>query len=641
MGINRYMNYVPTDWNIKPYDFPVEALYNTLDKLQAKSDQNYGDLNVIPDMIKANALDPDKGIVTEVQKSFQDRIDKLIASGNGDYSQMGKDVVGLKRDLKNEMTKGRLKAVEGEYNRFQANKESLQKQYEKGDISADDLQRGLSYSLGNYKGIGQIDPVTGIYNTYKDLYIPKFNADKTYDDALDKVKPDSLKTGQWSQSPDGRWFMKNTVSNEVLSEDKLFNGTLGYVANNKEYNDYARFQDMIGNKDFKQQTLGAIGAKARLRSYTKQELDQDMKYNQALADDLSEAGRNRRHAEKQAQDQMLFGPQVSGVMPIDINNFNAPADPIDFTKEISANNFMENKRYPLLFGEKTLSNSPLRASANKENLIRNSKNQTLDENHPAYKDNHLYQAALSKTKSQLANDYKNVVQSKNPQVKKDYDAKLAKQLTHNYELLNRTQNFNNKGSAMSADKSEEVGNQVWQNRHHLVVQEIDENGKPSGRKLKLNGLAKFDEDGAKMVRDGKIGGITSTLPITTGVFGTVFQVGGKRYISEQLIPKELHPVMEREAQLGRDLLINGKKNYVQLPYLNNGTPMEITTEILDDGQVVLKSKDVNGKSYAPITFGDFTKLSQQFHEDVNPMFMDNRRKEKDMQFQRGNQPYSE
>jgi hypothetical protein len=99
---------------------------------------------------------------------------------------------------------GKLKAVQSEYDRFHANKESLQKQYEKGDISADDFQKGLGYSLNRYKGIGEIDPVTGVYNTYKDIYIPKFNADKTYDDALDKVKPDSEKIGQWQQSPDGR-----------------------------------------------------------------------------------------------------------------------------------------------------------------------------------------------------------------------------------------------------------------------------------------------------------------------------------------------------------------------------------------------------------------------------------------------------
>lgn len=164
----------------------------TLATLQDKSDRNYGELQQLPDLLKVNALDPDKPKLAAIRQNFDSQIDNLVKSSNGDYSKITKDLYALKNQLRKEINPGgTLNAINSNYSSYAANAKELQDMYKKGTIKEEDYIKGLNYAKQRYQGIGNIDPVTGIYNQYQEMAIPSINENKLIEEAAKNIKPDS------------------------------------------------------------------------------------------------------------------------------------------------------------------------------------------------------------------------------------------------------------------------------------------------------------------------------------------------------------------------------------------------------------------------------------------------------------------
>lgn len=100
------------------------------------------------------------GYINDYTSKIDNEIDQINQSGINNQS-IGR-VKALARERDKWLKQGDGKKVQDNYNAYVANKEQLNKLYEKGDISADKYQLGLQSALDSYKGVSE----GGSYNSF-------------------------------------------------------------------------------------------------------------------------------------------------------------------------------------------------------------------------------------------------------------------------------------------------------------------------------------------------------------------------------------------------------------------------------------------------------------------------------------------
>ena len=611
MPTNRYDNYIPTQWGqMKPFELPIDVIGKTLQTLQDRSDRNYAMSQELPSLLKTQSLDPDKAAVNMVQKGFQDQIDKMALDANGDYSGIGKQLLGLKSNIDKELRQGTLGAAQQEYTRFQKNQQDELERLKKKEIREEDYKLGINHALKSYKGIGQIDPMTGTWNHYGETYAPGFNENKAIEEAMKNLKPDELEQIGIVKRGDN-YFEKTKTGHKYLTFEKAQNAIGGYVSSDPDFQRLQAWRAERGGNSLAPALTGMINARASGAAFDEYKIDKELTWDQNA--DLNQRERHHR-------DRMAMEAPESNMLPTNLNNFDIIGNgTVDFNKEFNTQNDAFNTK-----PNKGNLGNPFGLTMN----LDNNKKIPFDENNPKYKGDPMYQNAIK-----LVNQ--------NFKGSKD-SPEYRTALSTFYNTLTNSQNYDRRAYQMSDDRSKALSKTAWDNRYNMQVQEVNADGTVSKRSQQLASLWE-SEDINKDINQGKVGMEGSSFPLSTGISGTVMNINGKRYISKQLSDPKIQPILDKEESLGRDLLKDGNtvKN-VRLPYLKSGQQsFNITSraEVSEDGRsanMILELKDSKtNEIIGNLPLSDLYQMSDGWHQIHNPYAKIQRPKDKSQQFQKG------
>lgn len=190
--VNRYTQFTPLEFNLDKPDVKVAAV--ALEHLQKKFDVNLEAADKMKDLL-IDALPHDRLRANELQKGIAKRVDDVVASYNGDYSQATKALYDLKSQIRKEFAPGGEAAEIGKtYKTYTDWRGRQEERVKKGDVSADDFAAANKYYLENFQGT-KLNPETGLYNTFEaDEVAKRVDPDQIIQDVYKNFKPEKIKT---------------------------------------------------------------------------------------------------------------------------------------------------------------------------------------------------------------------------------------------------------------------------------------------------------------------------------------------------------------------------------------------------------------------------------------------------------------
>lgn len=637
MPNNRYDNYISTPWNqMKQFDLPIEMIGQTLQTLQQRSDRNYAEAQQLPGLLKVNSLDPDKAAVNTIVKSYEDRITEMANKANGDYSNLGKDLLSLKQNIAKELQQGTLGAAQQEYNRFQENRKQELERLKKGEIREEDYSLGIQHALNTYKGIGSVDPITGTWNHYTESYAPSFNENKVIEEAMKNLKPEQMhQLGIFKDPNNPGYYRKVGNKIEYLSYDKAQEVIGNYVAFDPDFQRLQQWRAERGGRSLGPQLQNMINARALGASYKKEDKSEDLIWDRML--DYSERVRHNRNMEQQLQ---RMNEDRSNMLPTNLNNFEVQGKGnSDFLSEYQKSGIISDSNLinPPTLGNPFGSNMDLRG--NPKMKLQKEEYAWFDANHPKYKNDPLYQSALKAVLKKYPKDSEiwTNLNSPNQQVREKAQKDYLGDLSNAYNTLSNPQSYDRRMYQMSPERSKDLATSAWNLRNNIRVREVDENGRVSSEEQSLNKV--WDSDNAtKDINSGKVSIEGHSFPLSTGVSGTVMTVDGKRYITDWMTDPALKTIMDQESRLANALLRDGAViKGVDLPYISNNKVTLKNNVIFSpdykQAETIIEVYDeATGNKIGDVPRQEFIGLSDAWHRNFNPYAKTKKTKEKNVQF---------
>ena len=301
--VNRYTQFTPLEFNLDKPDVKVAAV--ALEHLQKKFDVNLEAADKMKDLL-IDALPHDRLRANELQKGIAKRVDDVVASYNGDYSQATKALYDLKSQIRKEFAPGGEAAEIGKtYKTYTDWRGRQEERVKKGDVSADDFAAANKYYLENFQGT-KLNPETGLYNTFEaDEVAKRVDPDQIIQDVYKNFKPEKIKTATT--------VFKNglktdiTVETEGITSERLLPSFEVALQNNPDFAAHIMQRAKFAGVD--PETV-----KSYVANYAKQrahDLSYMSKTNMALSDRdqlaLLRERENREDARKNKELDALYG----------------------------------------------------------------------------------------------------------------------------------------------------------------------------------------------------------------------------------------------------------------------------------------------------------------------------------------------
>lgn len=235
MAINRFSKTTPVQFVLPKT--PLEPLIGALESKQRRYDQGFALADELSNQY-IDALEQDRARANAITGGWQERIDNIVEGYEGDYSQVYKDLYGLKRDIKKSFSpQGEAGAIQLSKKNYTDRLKAERDRLAKGDITEKQLEWWQQNTLGGYTGIGEMDPVTGAYNVLDPENIAKYvNPDELLHEALGNIA--AQEGGEEVVSIGGQWMVKNGTKYEVITPERVQSAVMGTLGNNPEYLNY-------------------------------------------------------------------------------------------------------------------------------------------------------------------------------------------------------------------------------------------------------------------------------------------------------------------------------------------------------------------------------------------------------------------
>jgi hypothetical protein len=211
---------------INDVDYMYQAPTNLMMKVIETADNNIDNTIQKTDLL-GNALTTIKHIpndaqdVKELQNQYQSRIDDItntISKNPADYRKQLPYVRQVTRDIQQDMTSGRIAAIEERANGYIDWNKRMQDKVNAGKLSPSRFQRAKSLALSQDKGV-QYDPNTGNYNRFQPEDLPDdVNVSDIFDKYLSDVKASSYKVSGSGVNSMWRYTDENGVKTVPYSE---------------------------------------------------------------------------------------------------------------------------------------------------------------------------------------------------------------------------------------------------------------------------------------------------------------------------------------------------------------------------------------------------------------------------------------
>lgn len=310
MPWNRYETYQPSQYSLPKVDLGILA--NVLQAKQQRYDAAYQMAEELKNK-QIDALQQDQALANKLTTGWQDEIDKIVSSYDGDYSATYRDINTLASKINREYLPG------GQANAIAANKKAFTEAYNEEqkrlgkEINADQLNSWYNYymnpnSSGYYKGIGSKDPMNGSYNLFNPERIVNYvNPDSIVVPMIDKLKADGFEVEQDQIS--GNWIMHNKQSGETLSPQDIYSTAYRTMANDPNYTGFLdQSAKFLNNAAFNAEDYmkGLAESYGNDYAYTKTKQSQTTSANPwALAQYREQNANNRALMRKQSEDRFF------------------------------------------------------------------------------------------------------------------------------------------------------------------------------------------------------------------------------------------------------------------------------------------------------------------------------------------------
>lgn len=194
MPINRFDRREPYDLGL--YTPPIDVVKEMLAVTQQRYDTNLNVAETIKSTVLP-ALPQDAAEARRIQEEWAAEVDNMVAKHNGDYSKATRDVQSLTRKVQRDLQHGKPGAIVGNYERYQQWLANQRERLEKGKIIADDLNLANDYYMKTYKGVGELDPVTGNYGLLNPEEVTEYQSpDAIINEVYKSFKPQSYERSE-------------------------------------------------------------------------------------------------------------------------------------------------------------------------------------------------------------------------------------------------------------------------------------------------------------------------------------------------------------------------------------------------------------------------------------------------------------
>lgn len=225
--MNRYSNYTPSQFN----PLSMEEIFTVPLAKQAKHEQAQAALDELG-LFDIQRLQKDndlaEGYINEYTNKINQEVDSINQSGINNQS-LGR-IKSLAKDRQKWLTQGQGKDIKANYDAYTANKAQLDKQFEKGDISADKYQLGLQQALNRYKGVAEGDRYDSFVGVKDTDYVAE---------ALELAKAVPVQEREqflvengYKLSPDGSTWIHGTTGKEFTKPGAIADIVINGLANN-------------------------------------------------------------------------------------------------------------------------------------------------------------------------------------------------------------------------------------------------------------------------------------------------------------------------------------------------------------------------------------------------------------------------
>lgn len=235
---NRYFR--PTVYQGDFYQPPLALLQQTLQQAQVSYDTNLDRSEKIKNYF-INALPQDRPDANALQKGWNDKIDSIVASYSGDYSQASRDLNKLTSEIQREIGPGgKANQMETNYKTWTTAWKDAQEGIAKGTYTQQQGALMKQNFENSYKGVGERDPVTGTFAQANPVTLAPFvNAQKIIGEATKDIKPKKYKTQKEEFRPDGTKYT-HEVEVEMYDPNEIEARTVTALASNDQWSAYVR-----------------------------------------------------------------------------------------------------------------------------------------------------------------------------------------------------------------------------------------------------------------------------------------------------------------------------------------------------------------------------------------------------------------
>jgi hypothetical protein len=242
MAINPYSRlqnqYRPQAYDPRMMMLAGQRLNQVGDKLQADlmaSEQ---------DLLKVNALAEDKGRRNELTEYYEDQIEDLsnqLVSGNINIQKAAPQIMALRKNIHQDMTRGELGAINTNYAQYNAYVQELK---DNEDLSASDRNTLISMARDNWGGTGQT-PTDGEYNMFtgREAATIEDSLAKQASDLANGWMSDKVMKGVYKVDEQGMFI--NVATEEYVDPNEVYNNIYNQLASDPQNQAFVSQQALL------------------------------------------------------------------------------------------------------------------------------------------------------------------------------------------------------------------------------------------------------------------------------------------------------------------------------------------------------------------------------------------------------------
>ena len=314
----------------KILQLPYQLVGQVINKVDSDIQKNESALLSLYDRLNVNSLKQDQPRARQIINKYEGDIDSLAQQIQQDPLQFRKktsDIRNLSRTIGDDLNRGELSAIQGNFNSFQNFLQTGQEAVKKGDILQEDFTFAKNKFISDFQG-------TNFNNgTFDSIYTEDLNNFINVENIAEErgQKYAANVAEQVNGFSDGVYIYEDETKQKVLSYDKIYSGVLSSLINDKELNDYLTQQVRLGKLDQQSYNDTIIKAAERVAnkfSFSETKRSRKLKNDQIYLENLRQRNKKdfakfKKELDKKEEEQ-VFTPvfnRTSALLPKDKFNY--------------------------------------------------------------------------------------------------------------------------------------------------------------------------------------------------------------------------------------------------------------------------------------------------------------------------------